>query len=249
MFSFYSFLIVIFTITNTNCYIFSVIMAIYNTEKYLNESIASLLNQSIGYSEIQIILINDGSTDNSEDICLKYQKDYPENVIYLKTNHSGVSEARNIGMSFARGDFINFLDSDDIWDYEAFQYILSFFEQNKDAQNFLNDIYYQAITGSYVGEGTLGKEGFKEKEKVFTKIAAINLYVWQESKKDLNFSYDNAMEYSQVKGAFERLQKSFEEVGVYYYEGGESINNMFNSIKEYSKDDLIEEENISSMQM
>lgn len=124
-----------------------------------------------------------------------------------------------------------------------------FFEQNKDAQNFLNDIYYQAITGVYVGEGTLGKEGFKEKEKVFTKIAAINLYVWQESKKDLNFSYDNAMEYSQVKGAFERLQKSFEEVGVYYYEGGESINNMFNSIKEYSKDDLLEEENISSMQM
>ena len=149
MFSFYSFLIVIFTITNTNCYIFSVIMAIYNTEKYLNESIASLLNQSIGYSEIQIILINDGSTDNSEDICLKYQKDYPENVIYLKTNHSGVSEARNIGMSFARGDFINFLDSDDIWDYEAFQYILSFFEQNKDVNIVSGRLKFFGVRNDY----------------------------------------------------------------------------------------------------
>ena len=149
MFSFYSFLIVIFTITNTNCYIFSVIMAIYNTEKYLNESIASLLNQSIGYSEIQIILINDGSTDNSEDICLKYQKDYPENVIYLKTNHSGVSEARNIGMSFARGVFINFLDSDDIWDYEAFQYILSFFEQNKDVNIVSGRLKFFGVRNDY----------------------------------------------------------------------------------------------------
>ena len=124
-------------------------MAIYNTEKYLNESIASLLNQSIGYNEIQIILINDGSTDNSEEICLKYQKDYPENFIYLKTNHSGVSEARNIGMSFAKGNFINFLDSDDIWDYEAFQYILSFFEKHKDVNVVTGRLKFFGIRNDY----------------------------------------------------------------------------------------------------
>ena len=64
-----------------NCYSFSVIMAIYNTGRYLDKSIGSLLNQTIGYKEIQIILINDGSTDNSEEICLKYQKLYSNNVI------------------------------------------------------------------------------------------------------------------------------------------------------------------------
>ena len=52
------------------------IIAIYNTGKYLNESITSVINQSIGYKEIQIILVNDGSTDNSEEICLKFKKLY-----------------------------------------------------------------------------------------------------------------------------------------------------------------------------
>lgn len=111
-----------------NCYYFSVIMAIYNTGRYLDKSIGSLLKQTIGYKEIQIILINDGSTDNSEEICLKYQKLYPDNIIYLKTENNGVSKARNIGILLAKGKYINFLDPDDFWDCKAFEYVLSFFK-------------------------------------------------------------------------------------------------------------------------
>ena len=59
------------------------IIAIYNTGKYLNESITSVINQSIGYKEIQIILVNDGSTDNSEEICLKFKKLYINNIIKI----------------------------------------------------------------------------------------------------------------------------------------------------------------------
>ena len=69
---------------NIKCYIFSVIMAIYNTGRYLEESIGSLLNQTIGYKDIQIILVNDGSTDNSEELCLKYKKIYYNNIFILK---------------------------------------------------------------------------------------------------------------------------------------------------------------------
>ena len=65
-------LIILLNFKNNNCYFFSVVMAIYNTGRYLDESINSLLNQTIGYKEIQIILVNDGSTDNSEKICKKY---------------------------------------------------------------------------------------------------------------------------------------------------------------------------------
>ena len=114
-----------------NCYSFSVIMAIYNTGRYLDKSIGSLLNQTIGYKEIQIILINDGSTDNSEEICLKYQKLYSNNVIYLKTDNNGVSKARNLGIELSKGEFINFLDPDDYWDTKAFEYVLSFFKQHE----------------------------------------------------------------------------------------------------------------------
>jgi len=56
-----------------NCFTFSVVMAIYNTGRYLDESIGSLINQTIGFEEIQLILVNDGSYDNSEEICLKYR--------------------------------------------------------------------------------------------------------------------------------------------------------------------------------
>ena len=118
-------------IYSTDCFLFSVIISIYNTEKYLDDSITSILNQTIGFNKIQLILINDGSTDNSENICLKYKKLYEKNIIYIKINHSGVSKARNIGLNYAKGLYINFLDSDDKWDSYAFIYVYLYFKLNK----------------------------------------------------------------------------------------------------------------------
>ena len=115
----------------TKCYLFSVILSIYNTGRYLDDSIGSLLNQTIGIKKIQIILVNDGSSDNSENVCLKYKILFKNNIIYIKTEHSGVSKARNIGLSLAKGKYINFLDSDDKWDSQAFKYINLFFKFNK----------------------------------------------------------------------------------------------------------------------
>ena len=126
----YPFLIISSYLIQIKSYVFSVIMAIHNTGRYLDESIGSLLNQTIGYENIQIILINDGSTDNSEEICLKYKSLF-NNIIYTKINSSGVSKARNVGMSLAQGEFINFLDPDDFWDSKAFEYVLSFFNNHK----------------------------------------------------------------------------------------------------------------------
>ena len=59
-------------------------MAIYNTGRYLDDSIGSLLNQTINFDNIQIILVDDGSTDQTEEICLNYQNLYPKNIILLK---------------------------------------------------------------------------------------------------------------------------------------------------------------------
>ena len=114
------------------CFLISVIMAIYNTGRYLDDSIGSLFNQTIGFSNIQIILVNDGSVDNSDEICLKYQKLYSKNIIYINIEHGGVSKARNVGMKYAVGQYINFLDPDDKWDSKAFKYILLFFKLNRD---------------------------------------------------------------------------------------------------------------------
>ena len=125
----------------SKCYIFSVIISIFNTGRYLDDSIGSLLNQTIGFKNIQTILINDGSTDNSDDICLKYEKKY-ENIIYINISHSGVSAARNIGLKYAKGLFINFLDSDDKWHSEAFKKVYIFYKMNKNIDLVAGRIKY-----------------------------------------------------------------------------------------------------------
>jgi glycosyltransferase involved in cell wall biosynthesis len=109
-------------------------MPMYNTGRYLDEAIFSLLNQTIGFNKIQLILVNDGSIDQTEKISLKYQKLYPNNIIYIKIDHGGLSKARNIGLDYATGRYITFLDPDDKWDSMAFNYILLFFKNNKNIE-------------------------------------------------------------------------------------------------------------------
>ena len=112
-------------------FLFSVIISIYNTGRYLNDSIGSLLNQTINfYDNIQIILVNDGSTDNSEEICLNYRDKYSNNIIYVFKKNEGLSSARNMGLKYAKGDFINFLDPDDLWSNNSFKFAAKFFRLN-----------------------------------------------------------------------------------------------------------------------
>ena len=88
----------------------SIIVPIYNCEKYLKKCISSLINQT--YTNIEIILINDGSKDKSREICEKFAKtDNRIKVINIK--NGGVSNARNIGIASARGKYLGFIDADD----------------------------------------------------------------------------------------------------------------------------------------
>ena len=88
----------------------SVIVPIYNVENYLSHCIDSILIQS--YRNLDILLINDGSTDKSEQICLQY-KNQDTRIKYVYKNNSGVSTTRNTGLKLAKGDFIYFIDADD----------------------------------------------------------------------------------------------------------------------------------------
>lgn len=97
----------------------SVIVPVYNTEKYLNRCLDSLVNQSL--KEIEILVINDCSTDNSKIILDKYEKEYKNiKVIHNKTN-KGIGYNRNLGIKEAKGEFISFIDSDDWVDKTMFE--------------------------------------------------------------------------------------------------------------------------------
>jgi glycosyltransferase involved in cell wall biosynthesis len=89
---------------------FSIIVPVYNTEKYIEQCINSVLSQR--YSNYELILIDDGSTDQSGNICKKYSNKN-NNIHYHYKNNGGPSSARNVGLDNATGDYILFLDSDD----------------------------------------------------------------------------------------------------------------------------------------
>lgn len=91
---------------------FSFIVPVYNVEKYLERCIDSILNQS--YENFEIILIDDGSTDNSGKICDKYSE-LDSRIIVYHTENKGLSQARNKGIKASKGKYIIFLDSDDYW--------------------------------------------------------------------------------------------------------------------------------------
>lgn len=130
---------------------FSVIIPIYNVEEYLEETLNSIINQTIGFEDnIQLVLINDGSPDNSEGICLKYKREYPDNIVYFKQKNSGVSVARNKGIELAEGEFINFLDSDDLWSKDSFEIVYQNIMMHPDISLFsCKMIFFEGRKGNH----------------------------------------------------------------------------------------------------
>ena len=118
-------------------YLFSTIVPVYNVEKYLEEAIKSVVNQTIGFENIHLILINDGSTDSSEEICLKYKNKYPNNIVYDKKENGGASSTRNAGYKYIEGKYVNFLDSDDKYEVETYEKVYNFFENNYNEINLV----------------------------------------------------------------------------------------------------------------
>ena len=113
-------------------FIFTVIVPVYNQEKYLPECIDSVLGQTIGFEDnIQLILVNDVSEDRSEEICLEYQARYPDNITYIKLDeHAGPNGGRSAGIPYIRGELVNFLDSDDKWGPKAFEKAWKFYSNH-----------------------------------------------------------------------------------------------------------------------
>ena len=118
-------------------YKISIIIPFYNSEAYLEDVINSLTNQTIGFENIQLILVNDGSKDNSEEICLKYKNIY-NIILYIKQENQGVSAARNTGLKYIKGKYVNFIDSDDKWEKDALLNMYNFMEQNYSEIDFIS---------------------------------------------------------------------------------------------------------------
>ena len=97
----------------------SVIVPVYNTEKYLRRCLDSLVNQTL--EDVEIVIINDGSKDSSPEIIQEYIERYPGKILYGTQENSGQAVARNRALSMCTGEYVGFLDSDDFVKTEMFQ--------------------------------------------------------------------------------------------------------------------------------
>lgn len=136
----------------------SVIIPIYNVEKYLARCLDSIVNQT--HKDMEIILVNDGSKDNSLDICKYYQKKDPRIIVINKINE-GVSVARNIGINVATGKYIAFVDADDWIKPHMYENMLNTIEKYKCNIAFCNYIKDRKNIKTYkrlkVNKDVLGK--------------------------------------------------------------------------------------------
>src|SRR3990172_13226391 len=106
----------------------SVIIPTYNRAAYLAEALNSVISQT--YKDFELIVVDDGSTDNTEEAVRRFTVD----IKYIYQKNQGVSAARNRGISESGGEFLSFLDSDDLWEKRKLEKQIDFFEKNKCAK-------------------------------------------------------------------------------------------------------------------
>ena len=124
----------------------SVIMPVYNGEKYLKEAIDSILTQS--FTDFEFIIINDGSTDNSKSIIDQYDD---KRIIYIEQDNKGLAKALNLGASYCNGEFIARMDADDISSPDRFMNQYLFFQSHSNISVLSGSFSYIDENGKYLG--------------------------------------------------------------------------------------------------
>lgn len=181
---------------------YSIIIPIYNASKYLEKCISSILLQS--YKNFELLLINDGSTDNSLFICDKY-KNRDERVIVLNKENGGVSSARNLGLKHASGDYVTFIDADDFVDLQFLEEINSILnENNVDILKYSYTTIYGSFQKKYHFTSTVDKVILYDsyKEEIFNNLFCTYDFtnIWNcFFKKELihNLKFDINLKYAE----------------------------------------------------
>ena len=127
----------------------SVILTVYNAEKYVSKSILSILNQT--YTDFELLIINDGSTDSSKDIIGGFQD---KRIKYIEnSNNQGLIKTLNKGLYFAKGEFIARMDADDLCKECRFEKQIDFFRQDNEV-DILGTYQYVINENRYINHST-----------------------------------------------------------------------------------------------
>lgn len=183
----------------------SIIVPIYNVEKYLNRCVESLVNQT--YTNIEILLIDDGSTDNSGKLAEEWGKKYTKIKVYHKKN-GGLSDARNYGIEYAKGKYLSFVDSDD---YVDERFIETLYKTCIKTKTKISAIGKQLFSDDIPVKGDRSEE---EKIEIYEKKEAIR-YLYTEDKY-ANYAWNKLYLKELFDGVKYPYGKKMEDLGTTY---------------------------------
>lgn len=146
----------------------SAIVPVYNTERYLERCLDSLINQT--YADIEIIIINDGSTDGSAIICDRYKQEDKRIVVIHKQN-GGLSDARNKGLGVATGKYVLFVDSDDYLELDACQYFVDAMQDSEPDILCGDAVRIEGKRKTIISHSTVAKELVSGKEFLLNELS------------------------------------------------------------------------------
>ena len=178
----------------------SVIVPVYNVEKYLEKCLNSLVNQTL--DNIEIIIVNDGTKDNSEEIIKKFIEKYPQKIVYLKKENGGLSDARNFGIPYAKGEYIAFLDSDDYVEKDIYKEMYELAKkENSDMVecDFLWE--YPDKTREDIGQVYNGKKEMLEK----VRVVAWNKLIRRSILEKTQIQFPKGLRYEDVEFTYKLI--------------------------------------------
>lgn len=178
---------------------FSIIMAVYNVDLYLREAIESVIRQDIGFeNHVQLILVDDGSPDQSGAICDEYAAKYPENIVVIHKENGGVSSARNAGIDVAKGQYLNFMDPDDKLSLNTLSKVKAFYVEHSSKVDIatIPVFFFGAFSGPHptnlkFKRGTRIVDLLKEPEVIQSHVATtfIRKSIVKGERFNLNLTY------------------------------------------------------------
>lgn len=227
----------------------SVIVPVYNVENYIEKCLTSLVNQTL--KDIEIIVVNDGSKDNSKKIINDFLDKY-KNIVYVEKKNGGLSDARNYGMKYAKGDYVAFLDSDDYVDETIYEKMYNkAVEENADFVEC--DFYWVYPNKKKADVGVIYND--KREMLVYARVVAWNKLIKRTIIKEqfpVGLNYEDVEFFYKLipyinKFAFVKeplifyIQRENSIVNKQNYKTGHIFNVLNNVIDYYKKNNLYDE--------